>query len=225
MTGANNNKNTTENNSDSNLNKDETINAVDQPQVKPAAPAPEKPQRQPIPVTITDIELEQLKKEAAEFKDKYQRTLAESENARKRLQKERQELIQYALQNAFADFLNPIDHLENALKFSQQASDDVKHWALGFQMILNQFKEVLNVNGVTAFDSEGTHFDPSKHEAIEMITTTDYPPGTIVAETMRGYKMGDRIIRPAKVKVAKALPKEAKNENKDSKLEQPSNGN
>jgi molecular chaperone GrpE len=154
-------------------------------------------------IASTDIELEQLKSELNECKDKYLRILAESENARKRLQKERQELIQYAVQNVIVDFLNPIDHFENALGFSQQASDEVKHWALGFQMILSQFKDVLTSNGVSAVRSVGTSFDPNFHDAIEMVATADYPPGTVVEENLKGYKMGDRTIRPARVKVAK----------------------
>lgn len=166
------------------------------------------PPRKPVQVSISDLELDQLRKESSDFKDKYQRSLAESENARKRLQKERQEMIQYAIQNVVTDFIAPIDHLENALKFANQASDDVKHWALGFQMILSQFKDALTNNGVVPFESQGTHFDPLRHEAVEMITTDEYPPGTVVSESLRGYKMGDRTIRPAKVTVAKAPPME-----------------
>ena len=171
-------------------------------EAKAAEPTP--PPRQPIQVTITDIELEQLKKEAAEYKDKYQRSLAESENSRKRLQKERQELIQYALQNVFVDFLAPIDHMENALSFTEQASNEVKHWAYGFKMILNQFKDVLSNNGVTSYTSVGAHFDPHRHEAVETIETTEHPSGTVLSESICGYKMGDRIVRPARVKVSKA---------------------
>jgi len=160
--------------------------------------------RIPKPVTIMDIELEQLRKELAENKDKYLRSLAEAENARKRLQKEKQEMIQYAQQNIIVDFLNPIDHLENALKFANQMSDDVKHWAIGFQMILNQFKDVLTNNGVKSFPSEGKIFDPHLHEAVESIATNDFTSGTIVEESLRGYTMGEKTIRPARVKVAKA---------------------
>lgn len=149
-------------------------------------------------------ETESLKKELAECKDKYLRVLAESENARKRLQKEKQETIQYAIQNVIVDFLNPIDHMENALKFTQQMSDDVKHWAVGFQMILTQFKDVLTNNGVAPFISEGKPFDPHRHEAVETIETDKYPPGTVVEESLRGYIMGDKTIRPARVKVSKA---------------------
>lgn len=156
------------------------------------------------PANITNLEVEQLKKEAAEYKDKYFRVLAEAENARKRLQKERQELVQFAVQNVIADFLNPIDNLENALGFAQQASDEVKHWALGFQMILNQFKDVLASNGAVPIKSVGAAFDPHYHEAIEMISTSDFPQGIVVSETVKGYRMGERTIRPARVKVAQA---------------------
>ena len=99
--------------------------------------------------------------------------------------------------------LTPIDHFETALGFSQQASDEIKHWALGFQMILNQFKDVLSNNGVTPIKSLGMHFDPHLHEAVEMILTTEHPPGTVVEECLKGYKMGERTLRPARVKVAK----------------------
>lgn len=155
-------------------------------------------------------ELQLLQGQVAEFRDKYLRGLAESENIRKRLQKERQELVQYAVQNVIVDFLSPLDHLENALKFADQASPDVKHWAVGFQMILEQFKDALTNNGVVSFSSVGEQFDPHLHEAIEMITTNEYPAGTIIEESLRGYKMGEKtLLRPARVKVAKSTPLEA----------------
>ncbi|WP_079988589.1 nucleotide exchange factor GrpE [Candidatus Protochlamydia sp. W-9] len=159
----------------------------------------------PKQVLVTDEELKALKKEVTEYKDKYLRLLADSENARKRLQKERQEISRYALENMVVDFLKPLDNLENALKFAQGMSDEVKNWAFGFQMILTQFKDVLASNGITALESQGTFFDPHLHEAIEMIETDSYAPGIIVEENVRGYKMGDRMIRPARVKVAKAI--------------------
>lgn len=166
-------------------------------------------EQKPKLATIIELELEQYKREANEYKDKYLRLLAETENARKRLQKERQEMTQYAVQNVIVDFLTPIDHMENALKYTQQMSDEVKHWASGFQMILNQFKDVLSSNGVIPYKSEGTPFDPHCHEAIEMIETNDVPSGIVVEESLLGYKMGDKIIRPARVKVSKALPIES----------------
>ncbi len=163
-----------------------------------------KPAREPQEVTILDTELEQLQFEAQDYKDKYMRTLAESENLRKRLQKERQELIQFAIQNVVIDFLRPLDHMEGALSHVDNMSDDVKHWAKGFEMILTQFKDALAGHGVRPFNSKGQVFDPHFHEAIEMVITDEHAPGVIVEESLRGYKLGDRTIRPARVKVAKA---------------------
>lgn len=187
-------------------NNDQNNVAAAEKQAQAASKAPE---RTPKQVTITDIELEKLKNELAESKDKYLRVLAESENARKRLQKEKQEMIQYAQQSLIIDFLNPIDHMENALKFTQQMSNEVKHWAIGFQMILSQFKDVLTSTGVTPFASEGKPFDPHRHEAIESVSSEDFPPGTVIEECLKGYLMGDKVIRPARVKVSKAPQKEA----------------
>lgn len=159
---------------------------------------------QPKQITITDVELRQLKRELMDYKDKYLRLLADVENTRKRMQKERQELTKQALENVIVEFLYPLDNLENALKFAQHMSDEVKHWAVGFQMILTQFKDVLTNNGVTPIESVGKPFDPHKHEAVEMISSSNYPPGIIVEEPVRGYCIGDRTIRPARVKVAKS---------------------
>lgn len=165
----------------------------------------------PKQVMMTDEELKNLQKEIMEYKDKYLRVLAESENARKRLQKEKQEMTRYAIENVIAEFLHPLDNLENALSMAQKMSDEVKNWAYGFQMILTQFKDVLAGQGVVSIDSLGTHFDPHKHEAVEMIESNEQEPGTVIEECVRGYKMGDRIIRPARVKVVKQ-PQNEKNE-------------
>ena len=170
---------------------------------------PKEEQEQELqPVTITDIELEQLKADTIDYKHKYLHLLADAENARKRMQKDRDEIIQYTIRNILLDFLHPIDHMEGALNYTEEASDEVKHWATGFQMILNQFRDVLVNNGVKPFDSQGKEFDPHIHEAIEMVPTTEYLPGIIVEETVKGYMAGDKTLRPARVKVAKAPEEE-----------------
>lgn len=162
-----------------------------------------KDERKPVSVTISDIELENLKNEAQDYKDKYLRLLAESENSRKRLIKERQELIQYSMQNLICDFLTPIDQLDNALKHADKMSPEVKQWSIGFQMILSQFKDVLSGNNVHYFESLGKAFDPHLHEAVEMIVTKEHPSNIVIEECLKGYKMGERVIRPARVKVTK----------------------
>jgi molecular chaperone GrpE len=193
--------------------EDQTID--DTPLEPPSDAPPSEKMEAPAPKS----ELEQLKIEIAECKEKYLRVLAESENARKRMQKERQELVQFAVQNVIVDFLSPIDHLENALKFAHQMSDEVKRWAIGFQMILNQFKEVLTNHHVRPFKSEGMQFDPHSHEALETIATNDYAPGIVVSESVVGYKMGDRTIRPARVKVSKELSEVASQEKQENTQE------
>ncbi len=160
--------------------------------------------------SVQELELEQLRNEAKEYKHKYLSLLADTENARKRLNKEKQDLMQYATENLLLDILHPLDHLENALKFTEQASDEVQHWATGFQMILTNFKDVLKNNNITPIEAEGESFDPHLHEAIEMIETQEYEPGTIVEVTSKGYLIGEKTLRPAKVKVAKELQKKDK---------------
>lgn len=150
-------------------------------------------------------EIDTLKKELKEKNDKYLMALAESENSRKRMQKERQELMQYAVENAIVDFLNPMESMEKALGFAQNMSEEVKNWAIGFEMILNQFKQVLEEKGIIEYSSVGQQFDPFLHEAVEMEETDAYPEGTIIEELSKGYKINDRPIRVARVKVAKAL--------------------
>jgi molecular chaperone GrpE len=162
------------------------------------------PEAEPEILNAAQEDAEAIKNELKDLKDKYLRTLAESENARKRLQKERLEAIQYATEGLLSDFLHPMDNFENALKFADQMSPEVKNWAIGFQMILNQFKDVLSSHGVSVDQTVGQEFDPHHHEAIEIIETDEFSPGTIIHEFSKGYKVGTRTIRPAKVKVAKA---------------------
>lgn len=153
---------------------------------------------------ISEKELEMLRRDAMDYKHKYLHQLADSDNARKRLQKDKEELVQYSTRNLISDFLDPIDHLENALKYTTSASDEVKHWATGFNMILNQFKDVLANNGVKQIEAVGKEFDPHFHEAIEMIITAEHPPGIVVQESTRGYTIGGKTLRPSRVTVSKA---------------------
>src|SRR5262249_8076328 len=126
---------------------------TEEPTQKEEAPAPQT-------ISIAEEEWTNLKKEGEEYKNKYLHLLADSENTRKRLQKERDEMVQYAIKSLLLEFLHPIDHFETALQLTEQASDEVKHWALGFKMLLNQFKEVLGNHGVTPIEAKGKPFDP-----------------------------------------------------------------
>jgi len=167
---------------------------------------------------ITKSSLESLELNLKECQEKYLRLLAESENTRKRMQKERQELTKYAMENLIVEFLHPLDSFEKALQFAESMSDEVRNWAIGFEMILGQFKQVLTNHGVLPFESISKPFDPHLHEAVEVVETTEHKSGTVVHEFLRGYRMGERIVRPARVKVAKApnASLEEINENKEN---------
>lgn len=157
--------------------------------------------------------------ELKEYKDKYIRLLAEKENLHKRLQKEKQETLKFVMENTILEFLPLIDNFENALNCAKESSDEVKNWAIGFQMILTQFKDILHNYGIVAFHSKGNLYDPHYHEAMEMVETDEYEPGTIIEEFTKGYKTSTRTLRPAKVKVAKeiAIKEEEKINNNEEK--------
>jgi len=155
-----------------------------------------------------------LEEELTEITNKYIRTLAELENFRKRSQKEKTQALSFAIENTISEFLPLIDNFENALNFANESSDEIKNWAMGFQMILSQLKDILHNHGIVAFHSIGNIFDPHYHEAMEVIETNDHPEGSIIEEFAKGYKSANRIIRPAKVKIIKQIS-EKSNEEKE----------
>ena len=163
---------------------------------------------------------ETISLELLEYKEKYLRALAENENLRKRMLKEQKDSLKLATENTIAEFLPLIDNFENALRFSKQASQEVQQWATGFQMILNQLRDVLHDHGIVAFHSEGNLFDPHHHEVLEVVETDEYPDGTIIEEFSKGYQSGSRIIRPARVKIAKKIVNKEEDETKSSKDEE-----
>lgn len=162
------------------------------------------------PTELIQEQLIQKTKEATEFKDKYFRALAEMENVKKRLMQEKKDLISYSIGNFVEEFLGPIDNLENALSYTDNMSDEMKNWAMGFKMILDQFKNALGNSGIFEYESLGKPFDPNFHEAVELVETDEHEDGIIIEELMKGYKQDKRIIRVAKVKVAKKVSKEKK---------------
>ncbi|MEI6242538.1 MAG: nucleotide exchange factor GrpE [Chlamydiota bacterium] len=142
-------------------------------------------------------------KEEIDYKDKYFRSIAEMENMRKRMQKEKEEIISYTIENTIEKFLPVLENFENALQYADKASDEVQKWSIGFHMILSQFQEILHTYGIVAYHSKGNLFDPHFHEAIEVLETNDFPEGTILGEFSKGYERAGHIIRPARVKIAK----------------------
>ena len=161
---------------------------------------PEQP-LEPLP-SAPEPSIESLQTEVQEYKDKYLRALAETENTRKRLAREKVESQSYAVQNIVTDLLQPIDHFEQALHHAEEAKGDITTWAKGFEMILEQLHQVLSDHGVSSYKSISLPFDPHMHEAVETEERPDVPEGTVVFEFQKGYRLGGRTIRPARVRVA-----------------------
>ena len=156
---------------------------------------------------------EEVQEEQAEdYQDKYVRLLAEMENARKRFVRERDEIIKHTIADTIIGLLRPLDQLEKALEHADNAPPEVQTWAVGFQMILQQFRDALAEQNIVAFDAVGQPVDPHHHEAIELIESTEHKPGTSVEQEVRGYKMGERTIRAARVKVTKEPQEEKEHE-------------
>ena len=144
-------------------------------------------------------ELEKARAEAAEYKDKYLRTAAEMENMRKRVEKRFADEAEQEKLRFLRNILPVIDHLEMVLKHSQSDPEILRQ---GVEMTLQEFLRTLEREGVKRIHSVGQPFDPFIHEAIEVVETDEYPPGTVVEEVQAGYMYKDKLIRPARVRVA-----------------------
>lgn len=146
---------------------------------------------------------EQLKAEAARYKDQLLRLAADFDNFRKRSRREILDAERMAREDLLRELLPVFDNLERA-SAHVNAATDVQSMADGIQMVVNQFTDTLGRLGVERVVTVGTAFDPNVHEAIQHMETAEHPPGSIAAEVQGGYKFGDRLIRPAMVVVAKA---------------------
>jgi|TARA_B100000959_G_scaffold267807_1_gene311723 molecular chaperone GrpE len=136
-----------------------------------------------------------------ELEDRLLRLTADYENFRKRAQREKNEARQFANQHLLEKQLPILDNFEMALTAAENADSAIRD---GIQMIYDQFHDVLKDVGVEKVDAEGELFDPNLHEAISQQETVDIEEGTVVEQIQSGYKLNDRLVRPARVVVAKA---------------------
>ena len=143
-------------------------------------------------------EVDHLKAELDHVRDVYLRKLAEFDNFRKRVERERDERQQAAAEDLVKDLLPVLDNFERALEHAEDDSGAVRE---GVEMIARQFKDTLGRRGVVAVDPLGQPFDPGLHEAVQGVEESDLPPGTVAFVMLKGYTMGDRLLRPAMVGV------------------------
>jgi len=159
--------------------------------------------------------IEEKDKEIAELKDKYLRSLADSENARKRIRQQSEESVRIQREALLRDLLPIIDDLERAVDAARGGGNG-KPIVEGVEMVLRSMHDFLRNQGVSQLSAIGQAFDPTRHEAIDRVESESHDPNTVVQEFNRGYLIGERVLRPARVTVAKAAePEKDEEEAKD----------
>jgi molecular chaperone GrpE len=148
-----------------------------------------------------------LTKEIAELKDRHLRTLAEMENLRKRGEREVAEARLYFSMNFARDVLAVADNLRRALDAVdpalRQQNEGIKPLIEGVELTEREFLKMLEKHNVTKFDPQGEKFNPNFHQAMFEVSDPSVPPGTVVQVVQSGFKIGDRVLRPALVAVSK----------------------
>ena len=170
----------------------------------PTSPAPEaaEPQSTPPPPDLA-TELETAKATAAENWDKYLRAVADMENLRKRMIREREEQIRAAREAVINALLPALDNLERALDHSPEGTPLHD----GLLQVQKQIARSLGEFGLTEHIAKpGDTFDPARHEAISSIASAEHPEGAVIEQLQSAYTLGDRLLRPARVVVSKGAP-------------------
>ena len=148
----------------------------------------------------SDAELEAIKLERDNLLDRLARMQAEFENARKRAARDQQDYREYAVSDSIKALLPILDSFERALHSENLSEDDFRS---GIELIHKQLLDALGKLGLRPVAAKGEPFDPRFHEAIEMVDTTEAPDHEVLEELQKGYKLKDRLIRPAMVRVAR----------------------
>lgn len=149
-----------------------------------------------------DEKIEKLEAEVLKWKDDYIRKVAEVENFKKRIERDKQEFFKYSSEKLIVKTLDVVDNLERAVESSKQ-SQDFESLIKGVEMTLSQLHKILDSEGVEALDALGKEFNPYEHHAMMQEETEEHDDNTVMLELQKGYKMKDKIIRPTLVKVAK----------------------
>jgi len=146
-----------------------------------------------------EAELDVLRAETAEWRDKYVRLLAEFDNFRKRVRQDFELQRAVTAENLLAGLLSIMDDFERMLSTPNDVDDPYRR---GAEMIRDKLRAYLQSHGVERMASQGKAFDPAMHDALLVRPTADFPPGTVLEEITPGYTMGDRVIRHAQVVVS-----------------------
>ncbi|MBR6568686.1 MAG: nucleotide exchange factor GrpE [Clostridia bacterium] len=159
----------------------------------------EEAQTEDTPVNETDAKIEELEKELAATKEAHIRTLAEYDNYRKRSVKEKESIYADAKVSCLSELLPVLDNFDRAMNVQQA---DAETYKKGMEMINTSFIEILKKLGVEAFGEKGEEFDPNFHNAVMSVEDDELGENVIAEVFNKGYKLGDKVLRHAVVKVA-----------------------
>ena len=152
------------------------------------------------PLTETDL-LEEVRREKDALQDRLLRTVAEFDNYRKRIDRDRREQANASVADAIGELLPIIDNLERAL--DAPAGSDAEVYRTGVELIHRQMTDLIRQRGVTPIETTGADFDPRVHQAVIHEVSTEHREGEVMEEFRTGYMLGERLLRAAMVKVAK----------------------
>ena len=144
---------------------------------------------------------DQILKERDDYRDRLLRSIAEFDNYRKRIERERRELAEFVSFEILHDLLPLIDDLERALA-AADGTQTVATYRTGVELIHKQLAELLRKRNVTVIEAKGADFDPHVHQAVATEPSTSHRDNEVIEELRRGYRLGERLLRPAMVKVA-----------------------
>ncbi len=148
-------------------------------------------------------ELQLVTAERDKLKDQLLRTMADFDNFRKRARRDAEDSLRRGREDSLRDVLPIVDNLERAVEASRGATD-VGAVISGIEMVLRSFDDVASRMGVTRVEAMGERFDPTLHDAIQQVESAEHPPGTVLTVVVSGYRIGERLLRPAMVVVSKA---------------------
>ena len=143
-----------------------------------------------------EAEIEDLRRQVEDRQDKLLRALAETDNVRRRAQRDREEHLKYANESLIRDLIPVLDNLDRALT-AGRGTPGATTVVEGVELIQRELLRVLEKNGLTRYSAVGQPFDPTRHEAIARVVSVEQPPNTVVAETALGYMLHGRLLRAA----------------------------
>lgn len=152
---------------------------------------------------VDNSDFDKLKEDFDKLNNQYLRLAADFDNYRKRQEAERENLLKFGTENALKKLIEVLDNFERGQKALENL-DDCQKVKESFGLVHKQVVETLNKLGMEEIKAEGEEFDPNFHEAVMRTPTADYPENTIINELQKGYKMGDKVLRPTLVNVAAA---------------------